>query len=392
MRILLLHEVGYLEKPIFEMHEFPEHLAARGHEIAFADYPETPIHQTASRFGVVVQGRVLSGASLRLYSQKAVLPGIVGRLLAVFLFPFFFHRVLRNFKPDIVVSYAVPTSGWQAAIICRARGKPLLFRSLDVSHRIRKTLFAPVVKVAEFIVYSTASHVSCNNPALLRYCSSLGAETQHLSVESPPLDLPHFLGSSNKRSQLRDELGIGQQERVLLYMGSFFYFSGLDHVIRGLSKLVNKPHLVLIGGGEKESDLRALVADLGLSETVTFTGFVDFAALPEYLSIADVAINPMAPSLVSNAALPNKVLQYMACGLPVVSTMLEGLQSIFPDQPAIKYVQNPEKVLGAALDLLDSKDIIRLGQSNREAISAKFGIEDSVDKFERLLSRVGRRF
>ena len=153
MRILFLHEVGYLEKPIFEMHEFPEHLAARGHEVAFADYPETPTHQTASRFGVVVEGRVLSGVSLRLYSQKAVFPGIVGRLLAVFLFPFFFHRVLSHFKPDIVVSFAVPTSGWQAAIICRVQRIPLVFRALDVSHRIRRSMFASLIKVAERLVY-----------------------------------------------------------------------------------------------------------------------------------------------------------------------------------------------------------------------------------------------
>ena len=283
MRILFLHEVGYLEKPIFEMHEFPEHLAARGHEVAFADYPETPTHQTASRFGVVVEGRVLSGVSLRLYSQKAVFPGIVGRLLAVFLFPFFFYRVLRDFKPDLVVSFAVPTSGWQAVIICKIQKLPLLFRALDVSHKIRRSAFGPLVRSAERFVYRKSTWVSCNNAALRDYCLKLGAHKDRSSVELPVLDLVHFLTGKDDRQRMRAKLGITGDATVVAYMGSFFYFSGLYQAILQLGKMVDKPQLLLIGGGEQEVELKQLVTRLKLEDYVTFTGFVGFDELPAYL-------------------------------------------------------------------------------------------------------------
>ena len=388
MRILFLHEVGYLEKPIFEMHEFPEHLAARGHEVAFADYPETPNHQTAAQFGVAIEGRVLSGASLRLYSQTAVFPGIIGRLLAVFLFPFFFYRVLRDFKPDLVVSFAVPTSGWQAVIICKIQKLPLLFRALDVSHKIRRSAFGPLVRSAERFVYRKSTWVSCNNAALRDYCLKLGAHKDRSSVELPVLDLVHFRAGKDDRQRMRAKLGITGDATVVAYMGSFFYFSGLDQVILQLGKMVDKPQLLLIGGGEQEVELKQLVTRLKLEDYVTFTGFVGFDELPAYLSVADVAINPMLPSLVSDSALPNKVLQYMASSLPVVSTDLKGLSSLFPSAEGLSLVSSPEEVLEKSISIAADATLSLMGKANKKLVVEAFERQKSVNAFEQLLTQV----
>lgn len=388
MRILFLHEVGYLEKPIFEMHEFPEHLAARGHEVAFADYPETPNHQTAAQFGVAIEGRVLSGASLRMYSQTAVFPGIIGRLLAVFLFPFFFYRVLRDFKPDLVVSFAVPTSGWQAVIICKIQKLPLLFRALDVSHKIRRSAFGPLVRSAERFVYRKSTWVSCNNAALRDYCLKLGAHKDRSSVELPVLDLVHFRAGKDDRQRMRAKLGITGDATVVAYMGSFFYFSGLDQVILQLGKMVDKPQLLLIGGGEQEVELKQLVTRLKLEDYVTFTGFVGFDELPAYLSVADVAINPMLPSLVSDSALPNKVLQYMASSLPVVSTDLKGLSSLFPSAEGLSLVSSPEEVLEKSISIAADATLSLMGKANKKLVDETFEKEKSVTAFEQLLTQV----
>jgi len=267
---------------------------------------------------------------------------------------------------------------------------PLVFRALDVSHKIRKTIFAPIIRHAEKIVYSKASWVSCNNPALMDYCISLGADTNTSSVDYPPLDLSHFLRAEGSQ-RIRAGLGISPQSQIVLYMGSFFYFSGLTEVIRELALMEKKPHLILIGGGEQEAELRQMTKDLDLDPFITFTGFVKFDELPAYLSVADVTINPMAPSLVSNKALPNKVLQYMASGCPVVTTHLEGLSSVFSEEEGIRSVSNSAEVLAAAVKMLSLPHLRVLGESNRALVSSKFELAKSVDRFEELLIRLGRR-
>lgn len=391
MKILFLHEVGYLEKPIFEMHEFPEHLGSRGHEVAFADFPETRGTPQKSHFGTVVNGRVLANVNLKLYNMRALLPGIMGRLIAVFQAPLFFYRVLSSFKPDIVVSYSVPTSGWQAIIICRMRGVPVVFRALDVSHKIRKSRFAGLVKMSERFVYSNASWVSCNNPALREYCVALGAKEELSSVDYPPLDVSHFAMTDAKRN-LRREFGIPPEADVILYMGSFFYFSGLTDVLQSLAHLSRKPILMLIGGGEQDAELRSMTENLKLEEYVRFTGFIGFKELPNYLSIANIAINPMVPALVSDKALPNKVLQYMASGLPIVTTELKGLSSVFPEVEGIVSVSEPGEVLATAVSMLVKKpELERLGESNRVEVLNNFDLDVAVSSLERRLAELSSK-
>jgi glycosyltransferase involved in cell wall biosynthesis len=257
---------------------------------------------------------------------------------------------------------------------------------LDVSHKIRKNLFSRLIFLAEKYVYKNATGVSANNPAMAKYCMSMGAEAKRISVDLPPIDLDHFSRASGHRTEIRNSLGLYENHQVILYMGSFFYFSGLPEFVREFAKSASSnQRLVLIGGGEQEGELRKLVADFALSEKVIFTGFVSFQDLPRYLSAADVAINTMHRSLVSNAAFPNKVIQYMASALPVVSTDLDGLRLTFGDLPGLKLVQSPAEAFTAASELLSQSNLRELGANNQEVVARIFSKEGAVAAFESLL-------
>lgn len=386
-RILFLHEVGYFEKPIFEMHEFPEYLSERGHHVGFVDFLENSTNNQGPEFGGCRDGRVIPGTKIFHFSQTNGLSGIAKRLWAVVTFPRFFRSVLEQFKPEVVVSFSVPTSGWQALYICRRLGIPYLFRALDVSHKIRQSRLAPFVKLAERYIYRNSDWVSCNNPAMRSYCMSLGARSNHTSVDFPPLDLMHFARADESENSIMDVLDIPRGSTVILYLGSFFYFSGLDYVLRSLSADASGAYLVLVGGGEQEPELRAIAKDLNIEDRVRFAGYVAYHDLPSYLSVADVAINPMLPSLVSDTALPNKVLQYLASGLPVVSTRLTGVSSTFRSSSRLKFVAEPSAVLSAALKLLESPHHVSAGQNE---VLQQFSINNAVDRFERQVMSLGK--
>jgi glycosyltransferase involved in cell wall biosynthesis len=185
---------------------------------------------------------------------------------------------------------------------------------------------------------------------------------------------------------VRKSLGLDENHQVILYMGSFFYFSGLPEFVRVFSnESSNVQRLVLIGGGEQEQELRNLVSELGIAEKVIFTGFASFQDLPKYLAAADVAINTMHRSLVSNAAFPNKVIQYMASELPVVSTDLDGLRLTFGELPGLKLVQSPVEAFTAASEMLSKSNLRERGASNQETVGRIFSKEGAVAAFESLL-------
>jgi len=70
---------------------------------------------------------------------------------------------------------------------------------------------------------------------------------------------------------------------------------------------------VIIGRGSKRDELEALAADLGLSDVVSFPGYVDNPYA--YMAGADTL---MMSSV--HEGLPTVLIEAMACGCPVVST------------------------------------------------------------------------
>lgn len=375
MRILFVHEVQYSTKPIFEMHEFPEALAARGHTVAFADYLEDDLKPTDA-------SRVAPGSYIRFYHLKPKLAGIAGRILAALGGQNFIKRVIFDFRPEIIVLYAVPTLGWQTALVAKRLGIPVVFRALDVSHKIRKTYFSGAIRLAERLTYRRASWISANNPALLDYCRVESRSTDAPgTVDYPPLDLAHFRANAEYVAESRENLAV--------YMGSLFYFSGLPELLRAMAEIEQpKFRLVIAGSGEQEAEIRREIHTLGLDNIVEMLGFVRFEELPALFQKAKVAINPMIPGLVSNKAFPNKVIQYMAAGIPVVSTPLEGLERTF-DKAVLTWADSSADVANQVNNLVVDNDRLNLhSKMGLEAVTGMFDKDKAVLSFESLLNNL----
>jgi len=91
--------------------------------------------------------------------------------------------------------------------------------------------------------------------------------------------------------------------------------------------------------------------------------------------------------LVANVAFPNKVLQYMAAGLPVVSTRLQGLHQTFGEDSGVAWAEDAKAVMQAAIELFDKADaeLTQIGQLQLRAVSKIFNVEAAVIKFEESL-------
>ena len=387
LKILFIHEVNYLKKPIFEMHEFPEHLAALGHDVYFLHFPENSTRQERSKLGsrTKLPGRVVSGSEITLLTPRIFSFGLLGRLFAALIGHSIVRKAIRDSGAQIVVTLAVPTFGWQAVRVSRKLGIPIVYRALDVSHLIRGGVFSPLVKLAEAFVARRASLVSANNRAMGNYIRELSSGRGDIQVHFPAMDLERFR-SGDKVLGL-GSLGLSELDHIVLYMGSFFYFSGLPEVIQEFASLARDKRykLILIGGGELDSELRNLVTKMSLEDQVIFTGFVGFEELPDYLAAADVLINPMKKSLVSDTALPNKVIQYLATSIPIVCTDLKGVGLTFGQYDALHIVESPEECITKALQLagqIEEADCT----SNQQMLDRTFG-PTAVKRFEQFLEQ-----
>ena len=357
MKILFVHEVSWFNKVVYEMHDFPELLSLNGHEVHFLDFDEG---KPRARWKSVttIESRAHKGSRVSVTTPPRFLPGIFGRLLATIIQPLVFIQLVKQIKPDVVVTYSIPTSGWQITNICNRKNIPVVARVIDIPHVLRETHFKPLVKWSEKYVFRNASFISTHNEALRQYCIGLGATPAKSSVIYPGVDMTRFVPAPT-RHDLQTKTGIQPTDKVLLFMGTIFRFSGLVELLTELSPalLLDKSiKFLILGDGEDFNRLHQLAITLGVQDQVIMPGRIEYDLLADYLRLGHVALLPFKQELVTHGALPGKVLQYLACGLPTIATPLDGLQSMIPPNQGILYANNSQEMANIAIELVSNLD------------------------------------
>ena len=367
MKLLFIHEVSWRKKVVYEIHDFPELLSIQGNEVSFFEYDEegkelglNSIQLTSGRFrSTSVMSRGHSGSEVRVITPARFLPGIFGRLLAVILHPIAIWHELKHNKPDVVVLYGIPTNGWQTALICRHFKVPVLLRAIDVSHQLRKTPLSPLIRMAESFVYRNVNHISANNLVLAEYISETSRTKTTIEVLLPGVDLHKFKPSA-KPIELTKKYHIDKEDKVILFMGTLFRFSGVYELIQSAAAALlgdAKLKMLIIGDGEDMQRINEKIIELRLEEKVICVGRIEYEELPSYLHLGDVAVLPFLQRDVTECAFPGKVLQYLSTGLPTISVHLKGLEGTFPPDSGFLFVSSAEEMVSQCIEVLNNEDL-----------------------------------
>ena len=119
------------------------------------------------------------------------------------------------------------------------------------------------------------------------------------------------------KQQLRQQLGLPADTPIVAYLGLLTDYQGVPHLIEAAVRLKEageKAHF-LIMGYPNVVRYKTIAQQKGVSDTVTFTGKVQYQHAPAYLSLGDIAVAPKMS--VSEGS--GKLLNYMALGQPVVA-------------------------------------------------------------------------
>jgi glycosyltransferase involved in cell wall biosynthesis len=190
-------------------------------------------------------------------------------------------------------------------------------------------------------------------------------------------------------SALREQLGIGDSF-VLGYVGVLREWIDLESVFGALVDLRDtgcSAKLLVLGeeGGLQEP--RTLANRYGVSDMVIFTGTVPYSKVPRYLSCMNVGLVPFKINRVAIGALPLKLLEYMACGLPVLCTRLPGIENAVEDR--VLYASNRDEIVGA-VRLLHERPAMRgkLGVEGNKFVEENYTWERIVSQLESILDEI----
>ncbi len=125
------------------------------------------------------------------------------------------------------------------------------------------------------------------------------------------IDLQDFSYADQARQkQARQKLGLREQDKILLYVGSGFQRKGVDTLLRALS-MSGDWKLLLVGKDKRLASYRKLSRTLGIEQRTVFCGRQ--SEVKDYYAASDLLVHP---ALYDPA--PNVVLEAMAIGRGVI--------------------------------------------------------------------------
>ena len=137
-------------------------------------------------------------------------------------------------------------------------------------------------------------------------------------------DMDLFVHDSSRREEIRESLGILENDVLFVYSGKILPDKDIKELIlamASLSKPKNIIHLLIVGTGPNYyvNEISSVLSEHGLSTRVHFHPPVHRTKLPDFYNAADVGIWPGSPS--------NSIIEAMSTGLPIIIAGYEKLRN-----------------------------------------------------------------
>jgi glycosyltransferase involved in cell wall biosynthesis len=301
------------------------------------------------------------------------------------------RRFIRSTRPDLVVSFLSYFSVLAAARLACVGTRVVFNQQTPMSaflddrdyHWRRpwdRRLFGMVTRfgyrLADAIV-TTSRGVA--DDIIQRF----GVRGSHVRVVHNPVDVQTVRA---KAAEPIDDVHAARWRRpVIVAAGRLADAKNYPLLIDAMQVLRKKRPacLFVLGTGDREAELRALVASRGLDDAVTFCGF---QANPwRYIARAEVfALSSRYEGF------GNVLLEAMACGVPVVATTSPGTRDIVRDgENGLLVDQHDPASLASALDRLLGDDALRQRMSEQARRSVQpFALAAVAAEYDRVFGEV----
>lgn len=306
------------------------------------------------------------------------------------------RRVWRERGIDVIHTCNPPDTFWTIGRWYKRKGVKFVFDQHDLCPELyesrfgRRGLLYRGLLWLEKQTYRTADGVIVPNESYRRVAMERGgvAPEKIAIVRSGPI------ASQFQRVEPDPSLKCGHRY-MGVYLGVMGAQDGVDYLLRAIHHVLytfehTDTLFVLIGGGDMYPDLVQMSQDLKLTEHVKFTGRIPDEELLRYFSTADIALAPDPFNSLNDVSTMNKVIEYMAVGLPIVSFDLK--ESRYSAQESAIYVANNDEraFAQAILDLLNDperrKCMGEFGQKRfRECLSWEHSKQKLVEFYNQIL-------
>lgn len=270
---------------------------------------------------------------------KKRIPFLRERLLMKCLYA----RILQVAKEqaiDVIHAHSPVLCGWPALQAAKRLNIPLVYEiralwedaAVDQGKTNERSIRYKLTRYIETRLARQADIVVTICEGLKRELIERGIEKEKIHVMPNGVDADKFT-PHEKNKDLLDKYKFGGYT-VVGFIGSFYHYEGLACLLRavpGISSQNKQVKFLIVGGGEEETDLKALAEDLNIGGILTFAGKVPHDDILKYYSVMDILVYPRMKKRITELVTPLKPLEAMAMEKIVLGSDVNGIKELVED-------------------------------------------------------------
>jgi PEP-CTERM/exosortase A-associated glycosyltransferase len=270
-------------------------------------------------------------AKVPVLNQLAVIGSLTRRL----------REVAERIKPDILHAHSPALNAIAALRVGRALGIPVVYEirafwedaAVDHGTSSEWGIRYRLTRALESYAIKRANAVTTICEGLRTDILARGTPAEKVTVIPNAVNLDNFGTDEATDIDLARNLGF-EEKTVLGFIGSFYAYEGLDILLKALPKMLQQNpdiRVLLVGGGPKEKELKALALQLGIQDKVVFTGRVPHDQVQRYYNLIDVLVYPRLKMRLTDLVTPLKPLEAMAQGRLLAASDVGGHLELIED-------------------------------------------------------------
>lgn len=159
--------------------------------------------------------------------------------------------------------------------------------------------------------------------------------------------------SAENRVSFWKDRGIEDAASILITTSRLVQKNAVDVVIQSLPQLPHS-HFVVLGEGDKLSELKMLATKLKVADRVHFKGMVPNRDIVQYLRNADIFIRPSR-----SEGMGNSFVEAMVAGVPVIATPVGGIVDFLIDGQTGLFckVDDPESIVECVQTYMSNNEL-----------------------------------
>jgi glycosyltransferase involved in cell wall biosynthesis len=400
--ILVVQETDWIERGPHQSHHLFERLSPDDYEVHVVDFPLIWENLSRGKYPIIqgprtllARGKVIESSEMKIHRSAFVNLPILNTL-SVLLQRNEIRNQVKRLKPDIVVCFASLLNVNYVIRLCGKHEIPCVYYLLEKYNTMvpsRLGLMRDYARWLESKAIRTSDYCLVINQALKEYVDMSRGAASKSKVIPGGVTTADFTSNPDERITMRAELGIGNDQIALFYMGWLYRFSGLTEVVGemlGRSRELDRFKLIVIGRGDLWESLHRIAERPEAESRIILHDWIPHSMIARYLNASDICILPAYNNEVMEDIVPIKMYEYMAAGKPVIATRLPGLVKEFGEDNGVKYVNRPEGVLKLAQELKESNRIQSEGIKAREFVQSN-SWDIVVGEFEeKLIQLIGQ--